>query len=158
MSVGFPTPEGPEVAGGDGRQGDPLYPGEHTIVNQDNEPLTEGVKIQVWFKMYADGHGVETVTGNLLVIMASEDDGEGDVFGIPANQNPRSASRVYRIASDLSTITAGVVVPRPVYNVAEGVLEINRLVQRRGHDENELHEVRSHGRQEFWGTNRGGGL
>jgi len=160
MSDDFPVPDGLEVADGDGRPGEPLYPGENTIVDRDNEPTTEGEELQVWFEAYADGHGVETITGKLLVIQAeyAEDEEPGDVFAIPAHQDPTEASRVYRIAGDLSSITAGVVIPRPKYDAEAGELNITRLVQRRGHDENKLLEARSLGRQEYWGLDRNGEL
>jgi len=156
MSDDFPTPEGLEIAEEDGRPGEPLYPGEQTIVDRDNEPLTEGEELQVWFEAYADGHGVETITGKVLVIQAqpAEEEDSGDVFAIPSHQDPTEASRVYRIASDLSSITAGVVIPRPTYDPVAGNLNITRLVQLRGHDENKLLEARSLGRQEYWGIDR----
>jgi len=159
MSDDFPTPEGLEVAEENGRPGEPLYPGENTIVDRDNEPLTEGEELQVWFEAYADGHGVETITGKVLVIQAEPtDEEEGDVFAIPAHQDPTDASRVYRLAGDLSTITYGVVIPRPTYDAEQGHLNITRLVQRRGQDDRKLLEARSLGRQEYWGIDRNGEL
>lgn len=152
MSEDFPTPEGLEVADGDDRPGEPLYPGENTIVDRENEPTFEGEELQVWLKAYADGHGTETVTGRVQVIQAEhrEKENAGDVFAIPAHQSPTEPSRVYRISADLSTITAGVLVPRPRYDAEAGVLNITRHVERRGHRSHDLLEVRTHGRQEYW--------
>lgn len=164
MSDDFPVAhDGLEVADEDGRPGEPLYPGEHTVVDRDNEPLTEGEEVQVWFEAWADGHGEETITGNLLVIQPTDPDAvdeedQGDVFAIPAHQDPTEASRVYRIAGDLSTITAGVVIPRPTYDTEAGELNVTRLVRRRGSREQKLLEVRSLGRQEYWGMERNGEL
>lgn len=159
MSDDFPTPKGLEVAEDDGRPGEPLYPGEHTIVDRDNEPLTEIEELQVWFEAYADGHGVETITGKVLVIQAEPAEEEsGDVFAIPAHQDPTEVSRVYRIAGDLSTLTYAPVIPRPTYDPEAGELNITRLVQRRGQDDKKLLEARSLGRQEYWGVDRNGEL
>lgn len=145
--IEFPTPDGLEVAEDDKRPGEPLHPGEHTIVDGDNNALAQGEVIQVWFKAYADGHGTETITGKLQVI---GDDGDGDIFAVPADQDAEEISRVYRLAGDLSTITHGYVVPVPEYDEEEGILTTTRHVQRRGSQENQLLEVRTHGREQFW--------
>jgi len=147
--------DGLEVADGEGRQGKPLHPGEYTIVHRNGEPLTEGEKLQVWFEAYAEGHGTETITGELLVIQPETEGHEGDVgdvFAIPAHQQPTEASRVYRIAGDLSTITAGVVIPRPRYDTDAGELTITREVKRQGNEEQKLLEARSLGTQRYWGV------
>ena len=82
----------------------------------------------------------------------------GDVFAIPAHQDPTEVSRVYRIAGDLSTLTYAPVIPRPTYDPEAGELNITRLVQRRGQDDKKLLEARSLGRQEYWGVDRNGEL
>ncbi|UTF55965.1 hypothetical protein [Natronosalvus rutilus] len=150
MSDDFPTPDGVELADETERPGEPLYPGTHTIVDRENEALTQGEVIQVWFETYADGFGTELVTAELLVI---GDDGEGDIFAVPAHQDFSDTSRVYRLAGDLETIQAGYVIPVPDYDHEEGVLTVTREVMVQGNPKNDLIEARSQGIEGFWTHN-----
>jgi len=142
----FPIPhDGLELADDEHLPGEPLHPGEHTIVDRENEPLTRGETIQVWFEAYADGFGVETVKFQVI-----GDDGKGDIFAIPAYQDPLNASRVYRLAGDLETIRGGYVYAVPEYDHEEGVLTVTREVKTNGSDTKELLEARSLGGRQDW--------
>lgn len=146
----FPTPRGFDVDNGE-RPGKPLHPGENTIVDRGNHPLQQGEVIRVWMNCYADGHGTETVTGELQVV---GDDGDGDIFAMLAGESPLEASRVYRLAGDLSRIQAAVIVPVPSYDSEEGVFTVTHDVQVRGHRKRDLIEARSLETRDHWGGGR----
>jgi len=148
MSEGdFPAPDGWEVAEGDERPGAVLHPGENTIVNRGNNPLQEGETIAVWVKRYADGHGTAVCRADLQII---GDDGEGDIFAIPAAEDPLEASRVYRISSDLRSLRPGHVYSVPEYDQKGGVLTVSREVKTHCSETYDIHEARSLGGQQDW--------
>lgn len=144
----FPTPDGWEIAEDDQRPGEPLHPGTNTVVNRGNNPLQKGETIAVWVKRYADGHGTRICRADLQVI---GDDGEGDIFAILDEEDPLEASRVYRIDSDLGTLSVGYVFSIPEYDDEEGVLTVTRDVKTRGDTNLTILEARSLGGKQDWG-------
>lgn len=162
MSDDFPTADGFEVAGDDTRPGEPLYPGEHTILDRDGDALTEGETVQVWVEAWEDGYGEKVLTGRLQIIGDGGDGGEGpengDVIAIPDEQSPLEAEHVYRLAGDLSTLQRGVVVSRPSYDTDAGELTITREVHVRGHRKRPVLEARTLGGHADWDLSNAGGL
>lgn len=155
MNGTFPTPDGWELADGDDRPGDPLHPGENTIVNNGNNPLQEGETIAVWAEFYRDGYGTEVCRGDLQVI---GDDGDGDIFAILDEEEPLDASAVFRISSDLRELTVGHVYGVPSYDDEEGVLTVSRDVKTHGAVTQSVVEARSLGGQQNWALGRPGNL
>jgi hypothetical protein len=151
----FPVPDGWSLAEDDVRPGEPLRPGENTIVDRGNNPLQDGETIAVWVKHYADAHGTAICRTDLQVI---GDDGEGDIFAIFDAQSPLGASQVFRIASDLSTISIGRVYGVPSYDDDEGVLTVTREVKTHGKTDLTLIEARSLGGAQDWAVMPGGEL
>lgn len=143
----FPAPDGWELAEGDERPGEVLHPGTNTIVNRGNNPLQQGETIAVWAEHYADGHGTAVCRADLQVI---GDDGEGDIFAILEDEDPLDASRVFRIRSDLSTLSIGVVYAVPEYDQDDGVLTVTREVKTHGEVNLTILEARSLGGRQDW--------
>ena len=155
MSGEFPAPDGWEVDEGNDRPGEVLHPGAETIVNRGNNPLRQGETVAVWVKHYADGYGTAICRADLQVI---GDDGEGDIFAIFEHEDPLTASRVFRLAADLSTLSIGHVYAIPEYVEDDGVLSVERDVKARGGTNLTIIEARSLGGQQDWALMPGGDL
>jgi len=154
MSDEFPTQSGSELVTDDTRPGEPLHPGTNTIVDRGNHPLKEGENIHVYYKDWADGHGKELLRADLVVI---GDDGEGDIFAIPADQEPDNAERVYRLTAGMDRIVSATIVSRPSYDDETGEYTVTREVKRRGQDFREVVEARTLGTTCYY-DNSGGRL
>jgi len=139
MTGDKPAPAGFDVDDSDDRPGEPLHPGENTIVDRGNHPLKRAGYIRVWCETWNDSDGKYTVSGKLQVI---GDDGEGDIFAIPADQRARDASVIYRLRGDLREIESGHVAEVPNYDSEAGEYTITREVKRRGRANMELLEAR----------------
>lgn len=153
----FPVPNGFELDGTDKRPGEPLHPGTNTIVDPGNHPLKAGQVIQVWWEAYADGHGTEVVTGKLQVIgdtIADDEEHDGDVFAILADEDALTASTVYRLDSGMDSIQPGRVINVPEYDREAGELTITRSVQVRGSRQSRLLEARKLGKKTHWGPEK----
>ena len=103
------------------RPGEPLYPGENTIVGRGNNPLRQGETVDV----YVEVSGDNSARVRLEVI----DDDDGDIICIPDDETPLTASSVVRISADLRTVTVGTVYGVPSYDADEGVLNVSREVK-----------------------------
>jgi hypothetical protein len=154
MSDEFPTPPGVHVVESDERPGEPLYPGENTIVNRGNHPLNEGEQIHIYHERWADGFDTQMCVADVIVI---GDDGDGDIFAIPADDRPEDVDRVYRIRSDMKQILGATIISRPKYDEDSGEYTVTKEVQRRGSDWKNIHEARTTGQTVHY-TQSGGSL
>ncbi len=147
----FPTANGFEVCETDERPGEPLYPQDGKIANRNGDEVSVGDRLQVWHKDWADGHGETLVTGELLVIEVAPGDDEPDIFAIPADRHPQEVQSIYRISSDLGTITKGRINRRPRYDPEDGVFTVTATVGTYGATGKNITEARSLGRDRLWG-------